>query len=256
MKISYELNPPKIVRGDKFDPAVLRSEIRSMVDRASKLAGLAWGMHLTDSVLGIPRLSSVTAADRIRQALGTRSPALSCSLRSRDRNFTSLAQAVTDAVLVGVESVLILMGDKSADGVDGSGIVPTKCVTMLREGGYDHEIKLDLSFPARVGDCPAKSVRKKLEARPHSFVTQSISSLSDLGEIVDLARPCGIKVAAVVMVPSEKNRKSASAIGLDWSAYEREPVDFIKRAGEMSDRVLITSPNSFSAGLELLRQLS
>ena len=256
MKISYELNPPKIVRGDKFEPASLHSDIQSMVDRASKLAGLAWGMHLTDSVLGIPRLSSVTAADYIKQALGTSSPVLSCSIRSRDRNFTSLAQAVTDAVLVGVDSVLILLGDKSADGVGGRGMMPTESLGMLRQGGYDHEIKLDLSFPARIGDCPPKSVQKKLQARPHSFVTQSISSLSDLGEIVDLASPYGIKVAAVVMVPSEKNKKSASAIGLDWCSYEKEPADFVKQAGLIADRVLITSPNSFAAGLELLRQLS
>jgi hypothetical protein len=86
-------------------------------------------------------------------------------------------------------------------------------------------------------------------------VTQSISSLSDLGEIVDLAKPCGIKVAAVIMVPAEKNRQSAKMIGLDWSGYEKNPVDFVKNAGRIADRILITSPNSFRSGLELLNQL-
>jgi hypothetical protein len=86
-------------------------------------------------------------------------------------------------------------------------------------------------------------------------VTQSISSLSDLGEIIDLAKPYGIKVKAVVMVPSEKNRKSASMIGLDWSEYERNPVDFIMQAAKMADSILLSSPNSFTSGLELLQQL-
>ena len=98
-------------------------------------------------------------------------------------------------------------------------------------------------------------MRNKLEARPHSLVTQSISSVSDLGEIVDLAKPHGIKVVAVVMVPVEKNRQSAAVIGLDWSEYERNPADFVRQAARIADTVLLTSPNSFGSGLELLKEL-
>jgi hypothetical protein len=86
-------------------------------------------------------------------------------------------------------------------------------------------------------------------------VTQSISSLADLGEIVDLAKPYGIRVVACIMVPSEKNAQSARMIGLDWSGYQKEPAEFVKKAGRMASGVLLTSPNSFSSGLELLRQL-
>jgi hypothetical protein len=126
---------------------------------------------------------------------------------------------------------------------------------MLKKEGYDLNIKLDLSFPAKVGDKLSQSIRNKLNVTPHSFVSQSISSLSDLGEIVDLAKPYGIKVTAVVMVPSEKNYQSASLIGLDWSEYESDPVDFIRQAAKMADAVLLTSPNSFASGLQLLRHL-
>jgi hypothetical protein len=98
-------------------------------------------------------------------------------------------------------------------------------------------------------------VQSKLEAKPQSIVTQSISSLSDLGEIVDLARLHKIKVVAVVMVPSENNGHSASIIGLDWSEYEKDPADFVRQAAKIADEVLLTSPNSFGSGLELLRQL-
>src|SRR5215208_2875358 len=189
MKIAYELNPPKIVKGEKFDLVQLKGNIQQMIDRASQLYGLVKAFHLTDSVLGIPRVSSITAA------------------------------------------------------------------RMLKKEGYDLNIKLDLSFPAKVKDKSAQSIRNKLDVIPHSLVTQSISSLSDLGEITDLAKPYGIKVTAVVMVPSEKNRQSASLIGLDWSEYESNPVDFIRQAAKMADRVLLTSPNSFASGLQLLRQL-
>jgi 5,10-methylenetetrahydrofolate reductase len=254
MKISYELNPPKIVTGERFDLMQLNGNIQAMVDRASRLCGLISGIHLTDSVLGIPRVSSVTAARYIKEHMDA-AARLSCSIRVRDRNFTSLCQAVSDAILVGAESVLILMGDEPADRLGDSGLRPSTAVRMLKKEGYELNIKLDLSFPAKVKDKSAQSISNKLEVMPHSLVTQSISSLSDLGEIIDLAKPYGIKVTAVVMVPAEKNRQSASLIGLDWSEYESNPVDFVRQAAKMADKVLLTSPNSFGSGLELLRQI-
>ena len=253
MKISYELNPPKIVKGERFDLAQLSGDMQAMAGRAFQLAGLVSGIHLTDSVLGIPRVSAVTAAGYIKKRV--EETKLSCSVRVRDRNFTSLCQVVSDAILIGVDSMLVLMGDEPADRPGDSGLRPSAAVKMLGKEGYGSTIKLDLSFPAKVKNRSAQSVQNKLEARPHSLVTQSISSLSDLGEIVDLAKPHGIKVAAVVMIPSGKNRQSASIIGLDWSEYEKDPVDFVKNAARIADRVLLTSPNSFSSGLELLKQL-
>ena len=253
MKISYELNPPKIVKGERFDLAQLNDDMRSMADRASRLSGLVSGIHLTDSVLGIPRVSSVTAAGYIKDRVGD--CRLSCSIRVRDRNFTSLCQAVSDAIMIGVDSLLVLMGDDPADGPRDLGLRPGAAVKILRKEGYSSNIKLDLSFPAKLNDRNSKSVQSKLDAKPHSLVTQSISSLSDLGEIVDLAKHHGIKVAAVVMVPAEKNRHSASLIGLDWSEYEKDPADFVRQVDKIADRVLLTSPNSFASGLELLKQL-
>ena len=254
MKVAYELNPPKIATGERFDLMQLNGNIHAMVDRASQLSGLISGIHLTDSVLGITRMSSITAARYIKVHMDTEAR-LRCSIRVRDRNFTSLGQAVSDAILVGAESVLILMGDEPADRLGDSGLRPSTAVRMLKKEGYGLNIKLDLSFPAKVKDKSAQSIRNKLEVRPHSFVTQSISSLSDLGEIIDIAKPYGIKITAVVMVPSEKNRQSASLIGLDWSEYHSNPVDFVRQAAKMADRVLLTSPNSFGSGLELLQQL-
>jgi 5,10-methylenetetrahydrofolate reductase len=254
MKVAYELNPPKIATGERFDLMQLNGNIHAMVDRASQLSGLISGIHLTDSVLGITRMSSITAARYIKVHMDTEAR-LSCSIRVRDRNFTSLCQAVSDAILVGAESVLILMGDEPADRLGDSGLRPSTAVRMLKKEGYGLNIKLDLSFPAKVKDKSAQSIRNKLEVRPHSFVTQSISSLSDLGEVIDIAKPYGIKITAVVMVPSEKNRQSASLIGLDWSEYHSDPVDFVRQAAKMADRVLLTSPNSFGSGLELLQQL-
>jgi 5,10-methylenetetrahydrofolate reductase len=254
LKIAYELNPPKIVKGERFDPVELAKDMIAMAERAKQLAPFVSGIHLTDSVLGVPRVSGITAAGYIMK----KSPSaarLSCSIRVRDRNFTSLCQAVADATMTGVDSLLVLLGDEPENGPASSGLKPSAAIKMLKNEGYDSKIRLDLSFPASVREAKPAAIKSKLDACPHSLVTQSISSLSDLGGIVDLAKPHGVKVAACIMVPSEKNRQSASIIGLDWSAYEKNPVDFVHQAAKIADRVLLTSPNSFQSGLDLLKQL-
>lgn len=252
MEIAYELNPPKVARDGRFDQSQLEADMGTLKERASQLARHVGGIHLTDSVLGVPRVSSITAASFVKGAAkGVR---LSCSIRTSDRNAITLCQAAADAVISGIDSLLILLGDAPTDGRN-SGLKPSQAVRMLREQGFDRRIKLDLSFPAKIRDKGAPAILAKLDAQPHALVTQSISSLSDLGNIVDLARPRGIKVAACIMVPSEKNEQSARMIGLDWSAYKKEPAEFVINAGRMAESVLLTSPNSFSSGMSLLKEL-
>jgi 5,10-methylenetetrahydrofolate reductase len=314
MKISYELNPPKImIGGDYFDAMRLNQELQILLNRSSELVNLVNGIHLTDSVLGIPRVSSITAASYLmKNAADIQRLKLSCSVRTRDRNFTSFCQFVTDAILVGVESLLILKGDKPAaaavdvevaaadlaskdvtaedhddhgkkEGREGgrgerereggeeeaigrrrrtgqvqksSGLKPTSILSFLNDKKYNNSIHLNLSVPSKISYYHNRSLlEKKIEARPYSWVTQLISSLSDLGEIVDIAKSFKIKVVACIMVPSDKNRRSADIIGLDWKEYEKNPVDFIKAASTLADEVLISSPNSFRTGIELLRRL-
>ena len=278
MNISYELNPPKIVIGDDdyyFDAMRLNQELQILLNRSSELVNLVNGIHLTDSVLGIPRVSSITAASYIKKNAGNRLK-LSCSVRTRDRNFTSFCQFVTDAILVGVESLLILRGDKpatttttttttTAEGGGGgegegaghksSGLKPTSILSILNDKKYNKSIHLNLSVPSKIFYHNRSLFEKKIEAKPYSWVTQLISSLSDLGEIVDMAKSFKIKVVACVMVPSDKNRRSADIIGLDWKEYEKNPVDFIKDASTLADEVLISSPNSFRMGIDLIRSL-
>src|ERR687893_949639 len=252
MKLNFELNPPKIVKDEHFNVQNIREDVQRLVDRANKLAGYVNGIHLTDSVLGIPRISSVTAASFIIKSTPNH-PALSCSVRTRDRNFTSICQFVSDAILSGVESLLLLMGDEPSDGPKDSGLKPSDALKMLRLERYHESINLDLTVPSAV--TRPSSILKKLNAQPRAFVTQSISSLSDLDNITQIAKSNKIKVVACIMVPSDKNKFSAETIGLDWKEYEKNPIDYVLEAGKIADEVTLTSPGSFSQGLEFLKQL-
>jgi 5,10-methylenetetrahydrofolate reductase len=251
MKLNYELNPPRILNKYYFDISHFSEEILHFTKRAAMLAEFADGIHITDSVLGIARLSSITGASYVKR-LGT-PITISCSLRVRDRNLTSISQFVCDAILVGVQGLLILAGDRPSEGPQGSDLKPSEVLNMLHNRKYDSFLSLNLSVPHRIKH--VSSVQRKLDARPNAFVTQSIVSLSDLGEIVDIAKPFKIKVVACIMVPSQKNISSANAIGLNWKEYVNNPVDFVLQAGKIANEVLLTSPNSFLSGLDLLKEL-
>jgi 5,10-methylenetetrahydrofolate reductase len=252
MKINFELNPPKIVKDEHFNPSTLREEVQHLVDRANRLVGYVNGIHLTDSVLGIPRVSSLTAASFILKNI-SKPPMLSCSVRTRDRNFTSICQFVSDAILLGIESLLFLMGDEPSDGPKDSGLKPSDALHMLKFERYHESINLDLTVPSVITHL--SSIRKKIDAQPRAFVTQSISSISDLDNIARIAKSHNIKVVACIMVPGDKNKFSAETIGLDWKEYENNPVDFVRQAGKIADEVTLTSPGSFNVGIEFLKQL-
>jgi 5,10-methylenetetrahydrofolate reductase len=251
-KIRIELNPPKTIQNRYFEEPELRGSLSCLVKRASALVGLVDGIHITDSVLGVPRISGISSAHFIRQA-GNSLP-ISCSVRARDRNYTSFMQFVGDAILLGIESILILKGDELGPDLSISNLKPTEILKVLQNEKYDSYIRFSLAVPSKAND--RFQIEKKILSKPYSLVTQSIESLADLGELADLAKQYGIKTVACIMIPSEKNSKSAQMIGLDWHEYSKDPVSFILEASKIADEVLLSSPNHFTAAVEVLKVIS
>lgn len=244
MKVSYELNPPKILDG-KFDYDRLNKDLIKFNSKITEIRGLVDSVHITDSVLGIPRISSISIAKDFDIKVR-------CSLRVRDRNFLALLQLVTDAILNNIDGLLIIKGDEPIDNSIDSGLKPSSIVRQLNELGFSKKIKLFLSIPCN----PTKdAIEKKISAEPYGLITQTISSIDNLIMINDLAKEHGVKVLPCIMVPSEKNKRSAEMIGLDWSNYRDDPYSFIKRAYDICGEVLMTSPLSFKDGIEILRRL-
>jgi 5,10-methylenetetrahydrofolate reductase len=224
----------------------------SFQERAGLLQGLVDGIHLTDSVLGIPRVSGVVAAGLIRTNSAMGAIPITCSLRIRDRSPLSISQFVADATLVGIKGVLFVAGDDSTH--SGKCVTkPSELVRKLRSTGYDKCIELHLAVPSRI--TKNTEIQGKIEAKPDAFITQSIDSLNALKEIANVSHEHEIKVIACIMIPCEKNKPSAKSIGLNWHSYETAPIEFIREAAHIADQVLLTSPNSFKAGLEILHQL-
>lgn len=275
MNIIYELNPPKILHGDNIDVSNLSHEVEKFLSRASVISGITKYIHLTDSVLGIPRLSSITAAQLLSRRIENKAIDLTCSIRTRDRNMNSIIQSVADSIILNIRGILFIQGDKPNYGssmVNSLAPKPTEVVSTLASLGFRDLIDLDLSIPNKISN--VDSFHKKIKVRPHSFITQSISSIEEIKKLKLLVENEFANVASknrgredrdvfetklipCIMVPSPKNEKAASMIGLDWSQYKDNIYDFIDQMDGLGiTEILLTSPNSFDEGLSILRKIS
>jgi 5,10-methylenetetrahydrofolate reductase len=250
MTFRYEVNPPKITP-ENISQKDMENSLDELKKRVQKISNSCNGIHITDSVLGIPRVSPTTLASLIRE--DDKKIEITTSLRVRDRNLTSLTQLVSDAIIHKVNGILILKGDAPPKGPQDSGLVPSQVVKKLKEIGFGKDIEFFLSIP---NNPDFDKISKKIESEPAGFITQVIHCEDQVQRIVDKLKPQGFKIIPCILLPSEKNTKSAEFLGLDWSNYKENVVEFIIRIRDLAGNVLITSPNDFSNARKILNELS
>jgi len=225
--------------------------VNRLKERAFSIRNVCHSIHVTDSVLGIPRISPITIGALIRNSNDVIE--LSVSVRVRDRNLTSLTQSICDAILLKLNGILILKGDPPPAGPKDSKLVPSEVVKQFNEQGFGKKIDLYLSLPSNPDFV---KIHKKIEAQPRGFVTQVVSSLDQITRIVDKLKPQGFRIIPCILLPSEKNVRSAKILNLDWENYSNDVVGFIKEAQKIAGDVLISSPNDFKGAFETLKKLS
>lgn len=251
MTLRYEINPPKVIQDTVLSHKELQNSLSNLKQRIVDITPHCTGIHLTDSVLGIPRISPLTIGALTRKTEQTLE--ITVSLRVRDRNLTSLTQSVCDALLLGLNGILILKGDTPPKGPKDSGLIPSLVVKDFNELGFGEKIDLFLSLP----NYPVfDKIQKKIDSEPAGFVTQVVHSIEEVERIVDKLKPQGFKIIPVVLFPSEKNKKSAEFLKLDWSNYENSIQDFIKEIQKLAGDVLLTSPNDFVGAKSMLEKFS
>lgn len=251
MTITYEINPPKVIQDTILSHEELQESVNRLKERAFLIRNVCHSIHVTDSVLGIPRISPITIGALIRNSNDVIE--LSVSVRVRDRNLTSLTQSICDAILLKLNGVLILKGDPPPAGPKDSKLVPSEVVKQFNEQGFGKKIDLFLSLPSNPDFA---KIHKKIEAQPRGFVTQVVSSLEQITRIVDKLKPQGFRIIPCILLPSEKNARSAKMLNLDWINYSNDVVGFIKEAQRVAGDVLLSSPNDFKGAFETLKKLS
>lgn len=247
MTIRYEINPPRVITDRVLSHSEVRASLKKVQRRIGRISSLCDGVHLTDSVLGVPRISPITTGAIIRND-GIKID-ITASLRVRDRNITALTQSVYDAILLGLDGLLILKGDEPPKGPKDSKLVPSDVVRHFKDLGFGRNVDFFLSIPA---EPDFAKIQKKIAAEPTGFVTQVIQSPEQVERIVDELKPQGFKIIPCVMIPSANNEKSAKMLGIDLSAYEECVLEFISSICKTAGDVLITSPNDFASAQKAL----
>ena len=243
MTVRYEINPPKISDGEHNARSVLSERIET-------ISSVCDGIHLTDSVLGIPRVSPFEIAKQIREY--NKNIKLTCSLRVRGKNLNDIEKIVQQSIGT-VDGILVLMGDKSDTMSSKAELIPSQVVKTLNDNGLGKKIELFLSIPSNPDFA---KITKKIDARPAGFVTQVIHSNDQIEKIVDYLGHSGFKIIPCLLLPSKNNVKSAEFLKIDWSNYENDVVGFINKIHSVTDDILITSPNDFKRAYETISKLA
>jgi len=243
MTVRYEINPPKI--------SVDGPNVRNILfERIKNISSVCNGIHLTDSVLGIPRVSPFEIAKQIRKT--NKNMKLGCSLRVRGKNLNDIEKIVQQSIGI-VDSILVLMGDKSDTTSNKVDIVPSQVVKTLNDNGLDKKVELFLSIPSNPNFA---KIQKKIDAKPAGFVTQVIHSKDQVEKIVGRLRPNGFKIIPCLLLPSKNNLKSAEFLKVDWSNYKENIVEFINEIHSIAGDILLTSPNDFKRAYETILKLA
>jgi len=252
MPVSYEVNPPKIDQNQKLIGNEVETKLNKLLLRISEIKNYCKGIHVTDSVLGISRVPPITTSSFVRNQ--NHNLDITVSMRVVDKTITSITDLVNDAIVQNLNGVLVLKGDVPTNSTTrDSGLVPSQVVKHCNELGFGKKIDLFLSLPSNLN---FNKIQKKIDAEPKGFITQVIHSIDQVSRIVDALKPQGFKIIPIIMIPSEKNSKSAQFLKLDWSNYQDNVIDFINEIHNIAGEVLVTSPNDFQKGKEILRQLS
>jgi len=242
MTITYEINPPRI-------PAE-QNTLNVLLERIESISTVCDGIHLTDSVLGIPRVSPLDIAKKIRET--NQKIKLTCSLRVRDKELNTIEKIVKESVGI-VDGILILMGDRSNTNNDKTNLVSSQVVTALNDKGFGEKLELFLSIPATPN---FTKIQKKINAKPKGFFTQVVSSKAMVQRITDYLKPSGFRIIPCLLLPSEKNSKSAEFLKIDWSNYKNNFLEFAQQIHDLAGDILISSPNDFKGAHETLSKLT
>ena len=241
MAVRYEANPPKT--GQVEDAGVA---LDKFVEKMRKISEVCGGLHITENVLGVPRISPILSGRRLRECIPDIS--MTISMRVRDKTVPEIDDFVGGSLDAGFSGMLVVAGDRSPD-VPDSGQVPSSVVSRLRGNGVDSRMDLYLSVPAAPD---YRKMARKIRARPKGFITQVVRTLSQVEGIA--ASLPEYHIIPILLFPSAKNHKAASFLNIDMSAYRDGFPQFIQRVHDTTGDVLITSPGDYAGVYEFLSQ--
>ena len=244
MTVRYEINPPKVSNNTD-------AQIEKLEDRIEHISHFCDGIHVTESVLGIPRIPPLDIAKKIKE----KKPQLkvTVSLRTIDKTTEQIYSILNELIENKIDGVLVLMGDPPVDTKQNSQLFPSKVVSELTKNEYKEKIEVFLSIPNKPN---FQKITKKVNSEPNGFVTQVIHNYEEAEKIYNYLNPKGFEIIPCILFPSDNNVKSAEFLKLDWSNYKENFTQYVNQIHKLTNDVLITSPNDFKGALDFFSSLN
>ena len=88
------------------------------------------------------------------------------------------------------------------------------------------------------------------------LISDNSEALQQIEKIVGNLKPNNFKIIPCLLIPSQKNLKSAEFLKIDWSNYKEDIIGFINEIHSITGDVLITSPNDFKRAYETISKLA
>jgi hypothetical protein len=243
----YEILPPRIIG---FSPLDLERSLTLLYERAASLREVVDRILITSSVLGVPRLPSVSTAAQVKGKI----PDLwvGCSIRTGDFLLHQAFKMSIEAFTSGLDGVLLVYGDKPQYGSSYKNY-PSPLLKIIRQFiRVSNAPRIYLSAPTYRKD---KEVERKIESHPDGLITQMLTEAEQIFWLKDICKSNSIELVATILVPSAKNLSSAKKTGLRWQPDESHTIQQIKALFKEGVNVSLTSPWSFKDGLEFVKKL-
>ncbi len=246
MAIRYELNPPRI--NDTYNSTQIESLCQNIDIKIDFLADYISYIHITDSVMGTRRINPMNMATYLQKKHSQL--IFTLSLRARDHTQFSIDEFVRESIKNRIDGILVIKGDQMIKDV-GSTITPSQIVHHINQ--IDYHPKLFLTLPANPD---FSKIQKKIDSEPFGFMTQLVDNFDYIKRLVNYLKPLGFHIMPIILFPSEKNRRSAEFLNINMNIYKNRFPEFVQEVHRLTNDVLITSPNDFTAFKEILPNIT
>jgi len=200
-----------------------------------KTRGVVDCYDLPESPLGMPAPSSLAVAVYLRTTYGV---CVVPHVRLLDVNALALLSQIKALELIGIDRVLLTMGDKPLVGKPVNDLDTESAVALVKSKGFKGRIAVIASLKYSL-DKIAERVRGGADV--FYVLKAGPGSLGKIESLYRLVRDAGKQMYVYVLVGSPRNMHMLEAIGQPY-VKPGELEDFIRALRNVSDGVVLSSP--------------
>ena len=246
--VTYEVVPPRKVN------------ISKILAKINRIAGFLNAINITDTPLGIPRVSSIPLAVYLQEKF--KNLIVIPHLKIINCNVVGLKSLILGLRATGVKYVLLIKGDRPSEG--------TTVSDMSLENAVKYAKVIGLRVIVGIGKNTRERLEQALSMNPDIIATQPFLSEEEISNFFNITKELRskyntkVKVIGSLIVFSPKNFQVIKAISGNLDQKYTFSSDYLKlrttkglilKILDLLDGVYISSPFDFDSVVEVLSDI-